>query len=282
MTALAARSRAGAGTTPGEAALRQRVYRHPAYYEIAFSYRDTAAEVGVIESLIERHCGRPVTRVLELGCGHAAYMAALARRGYRYIGLDLDEAMLAHARHNAGRLGIDAELVAGDMLDFRLPQQVDLAFLPLGSLFARSGADLTSHFDSVARVLRPGGLYLLEQCVAFEPSSAKRFAWTASRDGVDVATRFEVEPVSHADQTVTETLSLAVSDRGVVHRLRERWIRRLIYPQEFLALIAGRDDFEFAGWWKNWSLAEATGRFKANNRSLVLVRRVDPAGAGRA
>lgn len=251
------------------------LYRHPHYYEIAFSYRDAEREAGVMQVLIDRFARIPVHRMLELGCGHAHYLGALSRRGYRYTGLDLDETMLAHARRTADRLGCGAEFRSGDMLDFHLSEPVDFAFLLLGSLFARTGADLVAHFDSVSRALRPGGLYLLEQCVAFHPATDQDFAWSASRGGVDVETRFEVRTASHAEQTVEETLMLAVSDRGVRRRLRERWIRRLIYPQEFSTFIAGRDDFEFVGWWKNWSLAEATGAFKANNRSLVLLRRTD-------
>ena len=45
------------------------VYNNPKYYEIAFSYRDIAAEVDVFEQVIEAYGFIPVSMVFEIGCG---------------------------------------------------------------------------------------------------------------------------------------------------------------------------------------------------------------------
>lgn len=250
------------------------VYHHPKYYEVAFSYRDIAAELSVCETLMERHSDIPVSNVLELGCGPAPYLEAVAQRGYAYTGLDLNPAMLQHAQSKANCLDVHAELQVGNMLDFQLEKPADFAFLLLGSLFIQDTADLVSHFDCVARALRPGGLYLLEQCVAFAPFAESTFRWEASKDGIEVKTSFHVNLVSYVDQTAEETLTLEVTHQDATEVLRETWLRRLIYPQEFLMFIANRDDFEFVGWWKNWTLAPPLKNLRANSRSIALVKRV--------
>jgi len=40
----------------------------------------------------------------------------LARRGYEYIGIDINEGMLAYAQHKAEVLGIPATFIKADML----------------------------------------------------------------------------------------------------------------------------------------------------------------------
>jgi SAM-dependent methyltransferase len=250
------------------------VYHHPQYYEVAFSYRDILAELAVFNTLIDRHSDIPVSNVLELGCGPAPYVEALTQHGYAYTGLDLSQVMLQYARYRTDQRNLNAEFQLGDMLHFQLDKPMDFAFLLLGSLFIRNTSDLISHFDSVARTLRPGGLYLLEQCVAFAPFIERTFKWELSQDGIAVKTTFHVNPLSHVDQTAEETLTMEVSHHNTTKVLQEVWLRRLIFPQEFLMFIANRNDFEFVGWWKNWSLAQSLDNFQANNRSIVLVKRV--------
>ena len=89
------------------------LYNHPKYYEIAFSFRDIPAEVDVFEGCFKRFSKIPVKSVLELGSGNSPHMDELAKRGYRYNGLDLSKAMLKYARQKA--LHIDAEVTLSDL-----------------------------------------------------------------------------------------------------------------------------------------------------------------------
>jgi len=75
------------------------VYNNPKYYEIAFSYRDIAAEVDVFEQVIKLFSHIPVSKVFEIGCGPAPHLEEITRRGYQYTGLDLNPAMLEYSRN---------------------------------------------------------------------------------------------------------------------------------------------------------------------------------------
>lgn len=136
---------------------RPQVYENPEHYQLAFSFRDIAHEVAIIEECIRRYSRIPVRRVLELGCGPSPHMLELCKKGYEYIGLDLSEQMLAYCRPRAAKLGVSPAFVRGDMLRFTVRAPAEFAFILLGSLYARDSEGLTSHFESVAKAVRPGG-----------------------------------------------------------------------------------------------------------------------------
>ena len=250
------------------------VYRNPRYYEIAFSFRDISAEVDVMQELIRRHSRIPVSVVLELGCGPAPHLAELAGRGYEYVGLDLSPEMLAHAGEKASSIDAPARFRLADMVDFELDEQVDFAFVLLGSLQARCTAGLVSHFDCVARSLKPGGLYLLDSCVIFSPSPEIVESWEMESGDVRVKTTYRAVLRDPVEQIAEEAITLVVEDGGQRQVLREMGLQRQIYPQEFLMLVANRGDFELAGWWNNWDLSQPLDGTQEIDRPIAVLRRL--------
>jgi len=250
------------------------VYNNPKYYEIAFSFRDIATEVDVLEQVIKQYSHIPVATLLELGCGHAPYLAELARRNYQYVGLDLSSAMLEYAQSRAAAVSASARFELADMTDFRLVEQVDFAFVLLGSLRARNTAELVSHFDCVSRALKPGGLYFLDWCVAFAPSKDSVESWEMVQDQVKVKTTSQMRLVNPVEQIFEESLTLEVEDEGANKVFRETLMARQIYPQEFLLFVASRSDLEFVGWWNDWDLTQPLDGTQEIGRPITILRRV--------
>ena len=250
------------------------VYGNPKYYEIAFSFRDIAAEVDVFEHVMEQYSHIPVTTVLELGCGHAPHLAELARRKYQYIGLDLSHAMLTYARSKADAINASAKFELADMTDFALGEQVDFAFVLLGSLQARNTAELVSHFDCVSRALKQGGLYFLDWCVAFEPSQESVDSWEVLRGQVKVKATFQTKLIDPIEQIFEESLTLEVQEPSAKKVFREAYVARQMYPQEFLLFVAARSDFEFVGWWNDWDVNQPLDDAQEISRPITILRRV--------
>jgi ubiquinone/menaquinone biosynthesis C-methylase UbiE len=105
--------------------------------------------------------------VLELGCGTGRIAVPIARAGSRIVGIDRSEEMLARARRRItrGRLGGRLSLVRGDIraLPFRSRVKFGAVLAAYGILQSLTRErDLTSTFDSVARVLRRGGLFAID------------------------------------------------------------------------------------------------------------------------
>lgn len=140
-------------------------------------------------------------------------------------------------------------------------------------LYVKNTAELISHFNSVARVLKNGGLYFLDWCVQFDPVSDKNDIWEMERDGTKTKVSYSAKIVDRVEQTVEETIILDVEDHGETKTLVEKNVNRVIYPQEFLIFISGRDDFEFVGWWNNWDLSKPLQGDEHIDRPITIVRR---------
>lgn len=248
------------------AAATVQVYQTPAYYDIAFSTRNIRSEVEFLSRLAPeaRDC-------LEIASGNSPHMAELLSRGYRYTGLELSSAMIEHAR---ATLAVDAAalLLQGDLRHFEVPEPCNLAFVMICSLFVADNAELDSHFDSMARALRPGGVYVLDGCVHFRVPEGV-VEWTLSRRGVRVRTTL-AWTFDWLQQTFAEKLLLDVDDRGRRIRCEDHSRRRALFPQEFLHYIATRPDFEFVGWWDGFDLDAPIVPGRAVQRPVVAVRRI--------
>jgi SAM-dependent methyltransferase len=250
------------------------VYSNPEYYEIAFSFRDIAAEVDVFEQFIEQYSQIPVATVLELGCGHAPHLTELARRGYQYIGLDLSSPMLEYAQGRANAVNACARFELADMMDFRLDEQADFAYVMLGSLEPRNTAEIVAHFDSVSHALKQGGLYFLDWCVAFAPSQEHTESWEMAERQILVKTSVQQSLLDPVEQIIAESLTLEVQEGGTKKVFRGTSVVRQIYPQEFLLFVAARSDFEFVGWWNNWDMAQPLDGKQKISRPITILRRV--------
>jgi SAM-dependent methyltransferase len=253
------------------------LYNYPRYYDMAFSFRDIRREVDVFEQCFHRHSKIRIRRVLEMACGPSPHLEELARRGYEYVGLDVNPAMIAYARRKAEALGCHATFLLADMRAFSLAEPVDFAFTLLGSLYVENTPDILSHLASVARALNSGGLYLLDWCVNFRWYEGIKGgqSWTIEREGIRIAVKFATEDLmDSAAQICRNRIVADVDDHGKPSQLETTETVRVIFPQEFLLLTEKSREFEFIGWWNNWDLAEPLGGAWAIERPIALIRRL--------
>jgi SAM-dependent methyltransferase len=248
------------------------VYDQPKYYEVAFSFREIGKEVDVFEECIKRYARVPVQTFMELACGNSPHMTELVARNYRYIGLDLNDQMINYSRRKVTDPG-KAVIVKGDMCRFGLNESAEFAFVALGSLYAQGTDDLLSHFQSVARVLPSGGLYLLDWCVYFGSMSNVEESWEMEQQGIHLRVKVQGRIIEPVEQRYEETITLEVADNGQTTKYSGTDVKRIIYPQEFLLFIQHCTDFEFIGWWNNWSLNDPLPSPRPIQRPIVLLRR---------
>ncbi|HEY7283383.1 MAG TPA: class I SAM-dependent methyltransferase [Actinomycetota bacterium] len=91
---------------------------------------------------------------LDVGVGTGILAAALVRRGFRFVGVDLSAAMLAKARERLGN-----RVARGDAR--RLPVRDASVDQALSVWVLHVVGDATAVLREVARVLRPGGRYVV-------------------------------------------------------------------------------------------------------------------------
>lgn len=169
-------------------------YDDPVVYDI-LAAPGTAAELDVLDAIVA------IWSVLEDGprlwlepaCGTGRCLREWAARGRRAVGFDVSAAMASHARRRLHRRGLAAgvEVLVADMADcgdLLPPGGVDVAYLPDNS-FRHLPDDRAAraHLDGMARLLRPGGVYVLGLSLTSpqgEPPDED--VWTASRGGIRV------------------------------------------------------------------------------------------------
>lgn len=158
-------------------------YDTPRYYDLIFD-ADTAHEADFLEAALERY-GRPGRRrVLEPACGSGRLVAELARRGYSVRGYDLSRPMLDYGRARLEAAGLRARLEQGALETHAPRGRYELAHCLVSTFkYVRDEAGARAHLEQVARVLVPGGLYILGfHLTDYDAVAKQRERWTA-REG---------------------------------------------------------------------------------------------------
>jgi SAM-dependent methyltransferase len=106
--------------------------------------------------------------VLELAIGTGRVALPLAARGLRVEGVEGSPEMVEKLRAKPG--GADLDVVVGDLADVGVEGRFPLVYLVFNTLFTVTDADRQAAcFRNVARVLTPGGAFVVE---AFVPNPA--------------------------------------------------------------------------------------------------------------
>ncbi len=196
------------------------VYDRAHLYDLAFSYRDFAAEVEALCKMRAKATSAPLKSALELAAGPADHARELAGRGVRAVALDLAPAMCELAKEKARREGRTIELLCADMTAFTLSAPVDLALTMIDSISHLHTLDaLVAHLRCVRDALTEGGVYIME--IAHPSDFVGRSArttgvsepWTVVADGMRLTTQW-----GRADDPydpIAQVFDAHVSMRGV-------------------------------------------------------------------
>jgi SAM-dependent methyltransferase len=253
------------------------IYEHPLYYEIAFSFFDVKKQIDAFEELISKFMNRKAGRFLDVACGPSLQLREIVKRGYEAVGLDSSPKMLRYLSEKAQEEGYRVGTVQADMCDFKLKEKADFAFIMMGSFVVESNEKLMNHLDSVASSLKRGGLYLIQNNFADWTKIADQ-SWTMERDGIAVRTSFKIRWKDVVKQIYTEELRLEVNDHGKKMILNNEEDLKLIFPQEFKALLKLNGKLDFLGWWEGtestWNLDKPLEKAKTpSNLNIMLLRR---------
>jgi SAM-dependent methyltransferase len=249
-------------------------YDYPAYYDLAFR-SETRAEADFIEVACRKYARGPIRTLLEPGCGSGRLIAALAARGYRLTGFDLNPAMLEYAARKLSRRGLKARLFQGDMADFRIDQPVDAAFCTFKTFrHLLSEADARGHLECVAKALRPGGIYILGlHLLPLDVAEESEERWQASHGRTKLHATLRVIHTDRRRRMERLRLSLRVRSPRRQFRMRSEFALRMYTAGQFLRLLKSVFVFELCDVFDFWYEIDRPQRLDEVRTDTVVVLR---------
>ncbi len=257
-------------------------YDVPHYYELALWHgADLDKIISFLLDVLKVH-GRVqrggTGRVLELACGNSALASGFMKRGFQFVGLDLNEKMLELSLLRTREAGHEIEVHHKDMKSFIIEKKCDLAFVMFNSVYRESNDEFVAHLKCVSSSLVPGGLYVLHMVVEGthdDVYTTKNFKWKVKSGPVSIKAEFHRDVLDYVAQLRRETLQLRVVDKlkssdEVI--FTESSVDKVIYPQEFLMLL-GSTDFEFVGWFNGFDLLATLDSTVGTDYLVAVIRK---------
>jgi SAM-dependent methyltransferase len=135
------------------------------YYDFLYSDKDYKAESDYALGLIAAHSSSRSGSILELGCGTGAHAELFAEMGWSVHGIDLSPYMIerAYKRAEGSPQAAKLKFEQGDVRTFRRDECFDavVSLFHVAS-YQTSNADLEGMFETAARHLKPGGIFLFD------------------------------------------------------------------------------------------------------------------------
>jgi len=132
------------------------------------------AQVDKLDMICRKLRLKPGETLLDIGCGWGALVCHAAKHyGVRAHGVTLAEEQFAYAKERVARLGLE-DKVTLELRDYALVQGSFDKIASIG-MFEQVGiANYPTYFQTVNRLLKPGGLYL-HHSIALRSKSFERF-----------------------------------------------------------------------------------------------------------
>jgi SAM-dependent methyltransferase len=189
-------------------------------------------------------------RVLDVACGTGNVSLPAAATGAQVTGLDISPKLLADAKRNAEKAGVEIELIEGDAQDLPFDDDTfDVVASTFGCMFAPDHAKTAAE---LVRVLKPGGRFGV---AAWKPEgNLGRFFLTIGKYAPPPPEGFQPPPLWGLRDHVTEIFAptgaeLEFTD-GVAHwrfESNEETVKE--YSEKFGPIVVLREKLEAEGRW---------------------------------
>ncbi|MDO3684347.1 class I SAM-dependent methyltransferase [Micromonospora sp. C28ISP2-4] len=199
---------------------------------------------------------------LELAVGTGRVALPLAARGIAVEGVEASPEMVAHLRAKPG--GADMPVTVGDMADVPVTGPYRLVFLVFNTLFNLVSEERQAAcFRNVARVLAPGGAFVIETFVP-DPADFDRDEQVQVREVTEDSATIRMHRYDRAAQTfVRQTVTF---DASGVHL--KPFAMRYAWPEQ-IDELAERAGLRLTERYADWDRSP----FDADSRSHISVYR---------
>ncbi len=225
--------------------MTSKIYDRPFYYDIAFTW-SVLKQIDFFERIFELFVPFKVERIGEPACGTGRLLLALARRGYRVMGYDVNPRVVEYAKRRITEAGLAdrAEVKVADMRSVVFNEKFGAAFNLINSLgYLHSDEEIVTHFRCTGDALQTGGVYVVQlSCAWGKPPEEDLSSWTFERNGVRVKTTWTVEHEDRERKLSHQRCRMEIEDNGRELVLDEPHVLRLWLYEDLrrLARESGR------------------------------------------
>lgn len=259
-------------------------YETPVYYDAIFDV-DSDVEGAFLEAAFEMHAtpsARDRRRVLEPACGSGRLLVEMAKRGWSVHGFDLEPAMVSFSKNRLADEGLSGGVSAGNMADFRVRGTFDLAHCFVSTFkYLLNEDDARGHLQSVARALRPGGIYALGfhlSCYEDERKGTER--WVTERDGAHIECTIEGWPADRKTRLEKVRARMKVTEGGEEKRAQTTWQFRSYNARQVRSMLRSVPELEHVATYDFHYAIDEPQRFSDEQcDTLLILRRRDDVDA---
>lgn len=263
------------------------LYDHPELYDMVFAW-GPEQEADFYSAVFERfYEGGKVKSIFEPGCGTGRLVVALAGKGYKVQGLDKMEPMVEFARLKAQEAGVKGRtrFHVGDMTEMKLKTRFDCAYNAISTFrYLLTEEDILAHLMSMARILKPGGIYAIDLELLGNPDrfvEGDQDEWEIEHPdkGVKVRNVFAyITPLNFERMQVLAEAHIWFESPEEEYEFYQ-WEAMRIWPLEDLqAMIRAQGDFEIIKWYKPQGVWDVDQEFKPDpdepTRVVVVLRKL--------
>jgi SAM-dependent methyltransferase len=227
-------------------------YSFAKYYDIAFDFKNVPQECDFLEHLGRRYGVGSVGSFIEFAAGPALHALEFAKRGAAASAVDLSPEMVAYGRWKAAQARLPLHYDCADMVTYQSASKFDVAAILMDSTaYLLTNDQVIAHLRSVAKLLNPGGLYVLEMShprSVFDIARSTVNDWEMNRDGVRVQIQWgsPTDVFDPITQITEGSVRLEYHDGDRHGVLESSAPQRCFTATEFEALVAASGCFEIA------------------------------------
>lgn len=252
-------------------------YETPKYYDAIFDV-DSDVEASFLEAAFEKHASRSARgrrRVLEPACGSGRLLVEMAKRGWKVHGFDLEPAMVEYSRARLAAEGLSGSLGAGNMADFKVRGTFDLAHCFVSTFkYLLDEGDARGHLQSVARALRPGGIYALGFHLSWYDYRQKtNERWVTEKDGARVECTISAWPADRGTRREKVQAKMKVFEDGQEKRAKTTWSFRSYDARQVRSLLRSVPELEHVATYDFHYEIEEPQRFSDDQCDTLLILR---------
>ncbi len=221
-----------------------RFYKLPKYYHLVFK-RTIDGDFEFFRSLFKLYCNFDVKRILEPACGSGIFIEKFANHGYNIKGYDLSKKMVQYCNQRLQKnieIRNNYKVITGDMRNKIFKKESDAAFICINSLgYLRTDEDIISHFKTMSKSLRDGGIYIVEiscKCENIQNEIKKDDIWYTKEDHIEIKAQWIIKRYNIEKKIREIDFQMTIRENGKKKEIKEIHNLRLWIFEDFKQLAS--------------------------------------------